>query len=191
TNWSYINDHEIAYVHGGLYPKRPAAVDPDLPVWGTGQWEWGGYLGRNQVPHEVAPRRDYFVSWNDRPAPGWGASDAQWGWSSIYRAKLLEDAIRGAKPGTITPVRLVQMMERAGLTDLRGRYVAPLALRVLERAPGVGAREMKMIALLRRWISEGALRRDGDKNGDYDRLAAVAIMDAWWERLIRAVYDPV
>ena len=36
TNWSYANDEEIAYVHGGLYPRRPASVDPDLPVWGTG-----------------------------------------------------------------------------------------------------------------------------------------------------------
>jgi len=38
TNWSYANDREIAYVHGGLYPRRPAAADPDLPEapeWST------------------------------------------------------------------------------------------------------------------------------------------------------------
>ena len=198
TNWSYANDEEIAYVHGGLYPRRPESVDPDLPVWGTGQWEWekdaqGGdrYLGRSEVPHEVAPKRDFFVSWNNRPAPGWGASDAQWGWSSVYRADLLEDAILAERPGTIDPVRLTQMMEKAGLTDLRGRYVAPLALRLLEQAPGVGPREQQMIALLREWVNGGALRRDGDGDGAYDHSAAVAIMDAWWERLIRAVYDPV
>ena len=198
TNWSYANDEEIAYVHGGLYPRRPENVDPDLPVWGTGEWEWATdeqgndiYLGRREVPHEVAPARDFFVSWNNRPAPHWNASDAQWGWSSVYRADLLEDAILAERPGTIDPVRLVQMMERAGLTDLRGRYVAPLALRVLERAPGLGARERQMIDLLRRWVDDGALRRDGNGDGAYDHSAAVAIMDAWWERLIRAVYDPV
>ncbi len=197
TNWSYANDHEIAYVHGGLYPRRPANVDLDLPVWGTGQWEWkkgadgqDEFLGREEVPYEVAPKRDYFVSWNNRPAPGWGASDAQWGWSSIYRAKMLEDAILAEPKGTITPTRLVQMMEKAGLTDIRGRYVAPLALRVLEHAPNVGERESKMIALLREWVADGALRRDGNKDGTYDRAAAVAIMDAWWEPLIRAVFDP-
>ena len=32
------------------------------------------------------------------------------------------------------------MMEQAGLTDLRGRYVAPLALRVLESAGRRSAR---------------------------------------------------
>lgn len=197
TNWSYINDNEIAYVHGGLYPRRPANADPDLPVWGTGQYEWAkaadgqdDYLGREEVPYEVAPKRDYFVSWNNRPAPRWNGSDAQWGWSSIYRAKMLEDAILAQPKGTITPTKLVQMMERVGLTDIRGRYVLPLALKILRSAPAPAPREQKMIALLERWIAHGTLRRDGDKDGNYDDGAAVAIMDAWWEKLIRAVFDP-
>jgi len=198
TNWSYVNDQQIAYVHGGLYPVRPATVDPDLPVWGTGQWEWKQdghgndvYLGLRQVPAEVSPRRDYFVSWNNRPAPGWGAADSQWGWSSIYRAKMLEDAILAARPGTVTPVGLVRMMEQAGLTDLRGRYVAPLALRVLAHAGPIGPRERQMIALLRSWIADGSLRRSSVKDGEYEHSAAVAIMDAWWTPLIHSVFDPV
>jgi acyl-homoserine lactone acylase PvdQ len=197
TNWSYANDREIAYVHGGLYPKRPVEADPDLPVWGTGEWEWeqdsrgrDAYVGREGVPHEVAPSRDFFVSWNNRPAPQWSSADAQWGHTSVYRADLLEHAIL-TQQDPITPVRLVQMMERAGLTDLRGAYVLPLALRVLEKAGGIGPRERRMIDLLIKWAADGALRRDGDRDGDYDHSAAVAIMDAWWEKLIRAVYDPV
>lgn len=198
TNWSYANDREIGYVHGGLYPKRPADVDPDLPVWGTGEWEWkqkadgsDDYLGPGEVPAEANPKRDFFVSWNNRPAPGWGGSDAQWGWSAIYRATLLEDAIERAPKGSISPVEITQMMEQAGLTDLRGYAVAPLALRLLEMAEGVGDRERKMIALLRAWVEDGALRRDGDRDGAYDHSAAVAIMDAWWEPLIRHTFDPV
>ena len=193
TNWSYANDEEIAYVHGGLYPRRPAAVDPDLPVWGTGEWEWeDGWI---ESPSEVAPRRDFFVSWNNRPAPGWGASDAQWGWGSLHRGRLMEEAITGEPPGSITPTRLVQVMEQAGLTDLRGRFVGPLVLRLLDgAAPAGGAplgdRERAMLALLREWVDAGALRRDGDGNGDYDHSAAVAIMDALWEPLIREIFEP-
>ena len=198
TNWSYANDHEIALRARRPLPEATARRrDPDLPVWGTGEWEWeqdskgnDAFVGRAGVPHEVAPARDYFVSWNNRPAPKWSAADAQWGHTSIYRASLLEDAILAEKD-PITPVRLVQMMERAGLTDLRGRYVLPLALRLLERAGAIGEREQKMIALLKEWIADGTMRRDGDRDGSYDKSAAVAIMDAWWEKLIRAVYDPV
>ena len=142
------------------------------------------------MPHEANPKRGFTFSWNNSQAPGWTAADGQWGHGSIHRGKLLEDEIRAQKPHSITPVRLVQMMEKAGLTDLRGRYVAPLALELLEEAQP-GPREQAMIGLLKEWIAEGALRRDGDGNGDYDRSAAVAIMDAWWEPLLRGIFDPV
>jgi acyl-homoserine lactone acylase PvdQ len=198
TNWSYANDHEIAYVHGGLYPRRPASVDPDLPVWGTGEWEWAKdargedeYLGSAEVPHEVAPERDFFVSWNNRPAPGWGASDAQWGWTSLHRGRLVEEAITREPRGSITPTRLVQVMEEAGLTDLRGRFVGPLVLRLLDGTPDLQDRDRTMLDVLRQWIAEGALRRDGNGDGTYDRAAGVAIMDALWGRLIRAIFEPV
>jgi len=197
TNWSYASRREIGYVHGGLYPRRPAGPHPDFPKWGTGEWEWKTdaqgddvYLPSRAVPHEANPKRGFTFSWNNSQAPGWTASDSQWGHGSIHRGKLLEDEIRHQPRRSITPVRLVQMMERAGLTDLRGRYVAPLALRLL-RSADPGPREQAMVALLEEWIAEGALRRDGDGNGDYDHSAAVAIMDAWWEPLLRGIFDPV
>ena len=195
TNWAFANRSEIAYVHGGLYPLRPTTIDPDFPVWGTGEWEWaqnpdGSDRFLSTHPHEVAPARGYLVSWNNRPAPDWGASDAQWGWSSLYRADMLEDQILRQPPGSITPVRMVQMMEQAGLTDFRGSHVLPLALRVLDAAPAPGPREQRMRDLLAEWVASGALRRDGDGDGSYDKGSAVAIMDAWWEGLIRSVYDP-
>lgn len=196
TNWSFVNADEIAYVHGGLYPVRPPDIDPDFPVWGTGEWEWARnpdgtdrYLAEH--PHEIAPDRHYIVSWNNRPAPGWGAADSNWGFSGIYRADLLEDPIRAAAPGSITPVRLVQIMEQAGLTDLRGSHVLPLALRVLDATPPSSPRAALMRTLLGEWVTAGALRRDGNRDGRYDHGAAVAVMDAWWVALIRAVYDPV
>ena len=63
TNWSYANDEEIAYVHGGVYPRRPKSVDPDFPVWGTGEWEWQTdaegndvFLGRRARCRTRSPR---------------------------------------------------------------------------------------------------------------------------------------
>jgi hypothetical protein len=131
------------------------------------------------------------VSWNNRVAADWGSADPQWGFSSLYRSDLLEDQITAEEPGTITPVRMVQMMEQAGLTDLRGSHVLPVVLRVLEAAPAPTAREARMRDLLAEWVAADALRRDGDGDGSYDHGSAVAIMDAWWEPLIRAVFDPV
>lgn len=196
TNWVWIDKDDIAYVHGGLYPIRPDSVHPDFPVWGTGAWEWeqnpdGSDKYLDVHPHGINPTRGYEVSWNNRPAPDWSASDSQWGWSALYRADLLEDQIQAQAPGTITPVKMVQMMEQAGLSDLRGTHVLPLALRVLDAglppSPAAAAARDKLAD----WVAAGALRRDGDLDGEYDQAAAVGIMDAWWSPLITAMYNPV
>jgi acyl-homoserine lactone acylase PvdQ len=198
TNWAYASRDEIGYVHGGLYPVRPPTVHPDFPVWGDGRFEWetdadgeDRWLPKERWPHETNPGRGFFVSWNNRVAQDWGSADAQWGFSSVYRGDLLEDPIAAAEPGSLGLVEMVQIMEQAGLTDLRGYKVAPLALQVLETVDAPSPREVAMVERLRAWIADGALRRDGDGDGTYDHDAAIAIMDAWWEPMIRAIYDPV
>ncbi|MDX1512088.1 MAG: penicillin acylase family protein, partial [Nitriliruptorales bacterium] len=198
TNWGWISDSELGYSHGGLYPIRPTDVHPDFPVWGTGQWEWETdedgnevFLGLDEVPHETNPERDYIFSWNHRPAPGWGAVDTGWNYSAIYRADLLEDKLLELEKGTVTPVDVVQIMEEAALSDLRGTHVYPLALRIMqEHGSPTSSREAAMFDLLMDWIEDEALRRDGDQDGAYDHNPAVAIADAWWNPMIDAIYTP-
>jgi acyl-homoserine lactone acylase PvdQ len=195
TNWAWIDDDDLAYVHGGLYPVRLDSVHPDFPVWGTGEWEWttdadGEEQFLDEHPHAINPATHHLVSWNNRPARDWSAADANWGFSARYRSNLLADQILRQAPGTITPVKMVQMMEQAGLSDLRGTNVLPLALRVLEaRTPPSPAAAAARDALAE-WVAQGALRRDGDLDGAYDHAQAIGIMDAWWEPMIRSIYDP-
>jgi acyl-homoserine lactone acylase PvdQ len=195
TNWVWIDRDDLAYVHGGLYPVRPETVHPDFPVWGTGEWEWarnpdGSDRFLDTHPHDINPSRHYAISWNNRPAPGWGAADAQWGFSSRYRSDLLEDQLRGAEPGSITPVKIVQIMESAGLSDLRGTRVLPQALRVLAAAEPPSAEAAAARDRLAEWVAAGALRRDGDSDGTYDDADAAGLMDAWWTPMIQAMYNP-
>ena len=149
------------------------------------------YLGRDEVPNEANPQRGFIFSWNNKPAPVGLPRTASGATARSTAPRCSRTRSAPQKPHSITPVRLVQMMEQAGLTDLRGRYVAPLALELLADAQP-GPREQAMIALLEEWIAEGALRRDGDGNGDYDRSAAVAIMDALVGAADpRGIFDPV
>lgn len=40
-NWLYVDSQHVAYLQSGLLPMRsPADVQPDLPVWGNGQYDW-------------------------------------------------------------------------------------------------------------------------------------------------------
>lgn len=63
-------DGTIAYFEAGALPKKAAGVDPRLPTPGTGEYEWTGFLTRDEKPHVINPRQGYLFSWNSK-ATGW------------------------------------------------------------------------------------------------------------------------
>lgn len=192
TNWMWNNGSEIAYYHGGLFPVRNKAIDPDFPIMGTGQWDWQGLVPQTEHPQEANPERGFIVSWNNKHSPMWGAADTKWNYSALYRANMLQDKIVDeANAGNkISAVRLTQLMEEAGLTDFRGSHVLPLAVRLAKRFPELAPSALAetWMPVLEDWIANESLRRDGDNDGNYDRGAAVTFMDNLWSPLIDQVF---
>jgi acyl-homoserine lactone acylase PvdQ len=39
----YVDGKDIAFVNPGLVPIRAVGMRPDLPAWGTGEWDWQGF----------------------------------------------------------------------------------------------------------------------------------------------------
>jgi acyl-homoserine lactone acylase PvdQ len=193
-NWLYVDDRDTGYFVSGLDPVRPSNVDPSLPTWGTGGSEWTGYLPAAQHVHEVDPPTGYFVSWNNKPAPGFAAADDQYGYGQVYRSIMLVNQLEGqlaAHGGKVTRSQVVQAMETAASQDLDGLTIVPLLFRYLSGRPepaGVTA----MLDQLRAWVADGAHRRKAAAgDAQYAHAAAVAIADELMPNLIQALYDPI
>ena len=186
-NWFYIDDRDIAFFHSGLYPKRAPGVHPELPSWGNGQFDWAGFLPQEAHPHDANPARGFLASWNNRPARDWWAADANASYGPTHRNDMLEVRLRGlADQGGVTLANLVEAMGDAAVVDLRGQEVLPLALALL--ADGEPTQDQaQVLTLMGDWVANGAFRRDRDGDGAYDEEAAVALMDAWYPRMIDAL----
>ena len=197
-NWLYVDEKDVAYFNSGNNPVRAKDVDPNFPVRARSRYEWRNwnpelwtarYTPFSQHPQVVNQR--YITSWNNKQAPGFSASDSNWGFSSVYRSKPLDDyikrGIRGANKMSL--VELIDAMELAGTTDLRAYAVLPHALRVLGRQRDPAVRDA--ITKLRAWRADGAHRRDHDRDGVYEHSEAIRIMDAWWPRWMHAQFEPV
>lgn len=73
----------------------------------------------------------------------------------------------------------------------------PQALAILSHADAIGPNAAQRIAVLSAWVAgwtdfanaRGPLRRDGDRDGEYDQAEAAGIMDAWWDPMIHAIFD--
>ena len=200
-NWFYADDRNVAYLQSGWYPRRARGVDPDLPAWGTGEWDWQKFKRENNrarimpfraLPKDVSPKQGYIVNWNNKQARGWRSADDEWSYGPVHRSERLEDALRKRIRGRrkIDLVGLVKVMESGATIDVRGQEIYPVMRRVIERGGGRGGVE-PLLSTLDSWHGGGSHRRDLDGDNAYDEGPAVALMDAWWPRLVKAQFEPV
>ena len=191
-NWFYIDKADIGYQHSCLCPERSASVDPYLPVWGTGPWDWSGFIPLAAQPFDKNPDQGYIVSWNNKQAPGFFANDANFGYGPVYRSDMIEKRIAAAiASGKVDRAHAVEAVEEAATVDLRGQEVLSLALTIMgpSAPPGIDPRVIDMKARMEAWLKADSHRRDHDGDGLYDDPQALAIVDAWWPRLSHAVFD--
>ena len=194
-NWFYVDSKDIAYYSSGLMPVRPKNVNPNLPSWGSGQWEWQGFLPANGSstdphPHAINPSPGFMVSWNNKPAPGWSAADSNFAYGPVYRSLSLSDRLRSALAvGPMQPSDVVRAMEDAATVDLDGSQLVP-ALNQLLGSTSLSAEESQALGILVNWAGGGAHRRDLTGSGAYEQGNAVAIMDALYPQLAHTIYDP-
>jgi acyl-homoserine lactone acylase PvdQ len=193
-NWLYVDNRDTGYYVSGLDPIRPRNVDPSLPTWGTGNSEWRGYLSAGKHVHQVNPKQGFFISWNNKPAPGFAAADDQYGYGQVFRSIMLVKQLKKQfrlHHNKVTRSDVVKAMETAASQDLDGVSVMPLLLKYLKgRKQSAGVRAM--LTTLRGWVKSGSHRRK-NKTTDtqYRAHAAVAISDELMPNLIRALYDPI
>jgi acyl-homoserine lactone acylase PvdQ len=195
-NWFYVDSRHTAYFVSGKDPVRGKHVDPWLPTWGTGVAGWKGYLPAKRHVHQIDPKQGFFVSWNNKPAPGFAAADDQYGYGPVYRSQLLVHQLRRQltrHPHGLSRADVVKAMAAASTQDLDGVTVLPALLHYLH-----GRHESKhvdaMLAKLRAWYADGAHRIESSDKGlgngvQYAHHAAIAIMDELETNLIEAVWN--
>jgi acyl-homoserine lactone acylase PvdQ len=196
-NWFYADSRQTAYYNSGTNPVRATGVDASFPVWAQAAYDWHGwdptyntadYTPPSQHPQSV--NQDYYISWNNKQAPGYTA--AGFGDGSVHRADLLEDRVKAlVQQGGVTRSALVKAMESAAVTDLRGEDVLPELLQVINSAPVTDPQEATAVQQLTAWSQAGAKRTETSAGSHtYANADAVRVMDAWWPLLIQGEFQP-
>src|SRR5437868_2258374 len=133
-NWFYVGRKDIAWLQSGIFPRHAKGTDLDLPIWGTGPYDWKGLLPAGANPRAVDPRWGYLISWNNKEAPGWRSPPATWSAGPVHRARLLARPLRLIlRHGTATLADVARIAARAATADLRGTEVYAWLRRAIGR----------------------------------------------------------
>jgi hypothetical protein len=198
-NWFYVDHRDVAFQQSGRYPRHARGSDVELPFWGDGRADWQHFDPRSYTfatipashrPQALNPHDGFIISWNNKEAPGWRKGPSEWSNGPVHRALILQrklgDQFR-ARHGKTDLVRLTRSVNLAATTDLRGEVVYRYMRRVIGRAPA-GSRGV--LRILDDWVRSGSNRLDANNDNVYDHSAAVALMDAWWPRVVTAEFRP-
>jgi acyl-homoserine lactone acylase PvdQ len=198
-NWFYVDEKHIAVVQSGLFPEHARGSDPDLPIWGTGRWDWRGFrpstygfrsLPASANPRSIDPPQGYLVNWNNALAHGWRVAAGDWENGPVTRATILLDLLHKAlRRHHLTLAGITGAVTAPSLTaDLRGMAVWPWLRRVIGRVRN--PRVHRLVSLLDGWTRSGSQRR-GERGRNVVRDSpAVLLMDQWWPMLVRAEFQP-
>jgi hypothetical protein len=183
-NWGYMSRSNIAYFSSGYLPVRAPGLDRRLPTWGTGEYEWQGFLDMAAHPHAAQGPSGRLLNWNNQSAPGFMHGDDE-PYGSVHRVELFDQF-----PDRVDLAGVVGVMNRSATEDTLSP-VWPVVSEVLHGSEAPSPLAAEVIDLLDAWVvADDAPRLDADDDGFYDDAGAT-IMDALWEPLAEAVMRPV
>jgi acyl-homoserine lactone acylase PvdQ len=198
-NWFYVDSRNVAFQQSGNFPLHRRGSDVDLPFWGDGRADWQGFkpatydfkrLAYSRRPSALNPPQGYFISWNNKEAPGWRKGPTEWGDGPVHRALILHHKLLTQKAhggGKVDLTGLTRSVNIAATTDLRGDEEYKWMRRVIGKAPAADERYLK---LLDDWRRSGSQRLDANGDNLYDHGAATSLMDNWWPLAVRAEFRP-
>ncbi len=188
-NSFYIDNEDVVLYTAGLLPLRNKDVDPGLPTRGTGEYEWTGFLPRQDHPQGINPSDGTMTNWNQTTARGFGAADDQWGRNgSVERVDLLNKNLDrlADKKGRWTLASVTAAMNAAATQDVRAIDTVPLLAKLLKGSKPPNPQAKKMLKLMVAWGKAGGSRLDLDLDGKIDDPGA-AVMDGSWTNIANAL----
>lgn len=182
-NWGYVNRSGIAFFSSGRLPVRAAGLDRRLPTWGTGDYEWQGFLAQEDHPHDIGGPDGQLLNWNNRAAPGFMHGDDE-PFGAIHRKTLLDRL-----PGDSGLTDVVGVMNLSATQDVRS-IGWPTISEVLRGGDAPSELAANVVDFLDDWVADDAPRLDADDDG-FNDSAGPTIFDVLWEPLGREVVRPV
>jgi penicillin amidase len=175
-------DGDIGFWHCGFFPIYARGVDPRLPLRGTGQDDWQGFLPFDRLPQVINPPNGILFNWNNKPAADWKDYGVP-AWGVAYHISNIRNTLESRLKehgGKLSLTDVVQVAPVIGRRNYIADWLKPGLLEAGARAGTKLSREARhAIDYLRHW-----------DNQLVDGSVAQTIFEAWYNRLRQDIFAP-
>ena len=181
----------VGYWHAGTYPIKPVTgkdgrvIDDRFPLWGTGEEEWVGVTGFNEMPKCINPEQGFLTNWNNKPIADWPYSEADWG--EGHRIKRIQDLLASDDKISFEDMNRINM-------DAGYNHIAAMSFLddLIEAASTSMDPEIQAaLPYLEGWnlhYNDVVGPNYPDPSGTYDD-PGLTIFDKWYQKIDNEVFD--
>lgn len=180
----------IGFWHSGAFPIKPITgkdgriIDDRFPLWGTGEEEWIGVTGFDEMPKSINPAQGFLTNWNNKPTPDWSYSEADWG--EVHRVKRIQDLL-GAKT-KFSFDDMNEINKDAGYNHITAMYFLEFLTNAAKADSSVPS---EVVAALEAWdhhYNDYLAPQYPSPDATYDD-PGLTIYDAWFRKIDDEVFD--
>ena len=172
---------DIGFWHCGYFPVYPKGADPRLPLRGTGEDDWQGFIPFSRLPQAVNPPGGIIFNWNNKPGRDWRNYDVP-SWGVAYHISNIRNVLDRAlkeHEGKLSLTDIERVAPEIGRRNYIADWLKPGLLEAAARAGAKLSPEVRQAAdYLRHW-----------DNQLVDGSVAQTIFDAWYHRLRQDVFS--
>jgi len=135
-NFFWIDrEGNVGYGHAGTFPIRPThgkdgrLIDDRLPLWGTGEEEWIGLTGWDEMPKCFNPEEGFLANWNNKPSADWTHKEADWG--EVHGVQWIQEQL--AMGGMISFENMNDINRDTGYAHFGGMHFLDMLLEQLRQ----------------------------------------------------------
>ena len=180
----------IGYVHCGAFPKKPTTgkdgriIDDRFPLWGTGEEEWLGVTGFDEIPKSINPAQGYLANWNNKPIADWPYREADWG--EVHGVPWIQEQL--AADTKISFEEMNDINRNTGYGHFAGMYFREFLINAAMKDPSIPT---EVIDALEAWddlYNDMIDPKYPSPDGTYDD-PGLTIFDAWFSKIDNEVFD--
>ena len=181
----------IGYWHSGAYPIKPTygkdsrLIDDRFPLWGTGEEEWVGLTGFDEMPKCINPEQGFMANWNNKPIADWPYREADWG--EGHRVKRIQELLATDEKLSFEDMNRINM--DAGYNHIAGMNFLHYLVEAASSSTNPGVEEA--FPYLEAWdhhYNDVVDPNYPDPTGTYDD-PGLTIFDVWYGKIFGEVFD--
>jgi acyl-homoserine lactone acylase PvdQ len=186
----------IGFWEAGLLPRRSPGVDTRLPIPGTGEYEWNGFLSFAEQPHVIDPKQGYFYAWNSKPTV-WSREGGDARIGRAFRTWSGTELVENSTHITLADMRQINWKINTAIGGIDRTATSPAFFAPFLQHAAQGA-DPEVHEAAQLMIAFNGYYQDLDKDGFYDspglplfrewlKVAPTLIfgpsIDNWWSKV--------